>query len=269
MPEVVSPIDQAKQERGGGASVARHAATGPSTQPARSLLQAIWRGFCNRCPACGAAHLFRTFLKPADLCPACGQDWTHQCADDFPAYIAILIAGHVLVPMVILVDQLVDLPTWSYFAFWLPLAAALVIALLQPAKGGVIAVQWWFGLHGFAEGAKARAADQAAMIPAGRQDVPTGKPAVSDVVEYVCVGARYGWATFNLTLTRAQARRILDAPIGTTVDLARSGETVRFDDGATLHYRRTDRGGEIRSEYLDGESARMALRRMLERRSDQ
>jgi uncharacterized protein (DUF983 family) len=30
------------------------------------------------------------------------------------------------------------------------LAAALIAAILQPAKGGVIALQWWLGLQGFA-----------------------------------------------------------------------------------------------------------------------
>ena len=30
-----------------------------------------------------------------------------------------------------------------------PLAMAMMLGILQPAKGGVIATQWWFGLHGF------------------------------------------------------------------------------------------------------------------------
>jgi uncharacterized membrane protein YfcA len=28
-------------------------------------------------------------------------------------------------------------------------ALALMIGLLQPAKGAIIALQWWFGMHGF------------------------------------------------------------------------------------------------------------------------
>jgi uncharacterized protein (DUF983 family) len=34
-------------------------------------------------------------------------------------------------------------------AIVLPLAMILMIALLQPAKGAIIALQWWFGMHGF------------------------------------------------------------------------------------------------------------------------
>jgi len=32
----------------------------------------------------------------------------------------------------------------------LAMALALLAAILQPAKGGVIALQWWLGLQGFA-----------------------------------------------------------------------------------------------------------------------
>ena len=31
----------------------------------------------------------------------------------------------------------------------IPGAILMMVGLLQPAKGAVIAVQWWFGLHGF------------------------------------------------------------------------------------------------------------------------
>ena len=38
------------------------------------------------------------------------------------------------------------------------LAGALMLALLQPAKGAIIALQWWMGMHGFR--------------PAGRDEAP-------------------------------------------------------------------------------------------------
>lgn len=265
MPEVVTPIDRAGQERSGvGFSLRQTHGDEPSWQTAHSLLQAMVRGSRNRCPACGVARLFPTFLKPVDQCAVCGEDWTHQCADDFPAYIAILLAGHVLVPAVILVDTQVDLPTWSYFAFWLPLAALLVMALLQPAKGGVIAFQWWFGLLGFAQRGKARAARPPVVIACNDQTAPSDEPLVLDAAEFIAVRALYGWTTFNLMVTRAQARELLEAPTGVAIALAPRGDLLRFDGDATLYYRWTDRGGATRSEYLDAESARIALRRMLD-----
>ena len=40
--------------------------------------------------------MFPRLLKPFAHCPACGQDWTAQQADDFPAYIAIILTGHIM-----------------------------------------------------------------------------------------------------------------------------------------------------------------------------
>jgi uncharacterized protein (DUF983 family) len=32
-----------------------------------------------------------------------------------------------------------------------PTAITMMLGMLQPAKGGVIALQWWHGMHGFAK----------------------------------------------------------------------------------------------------------------------
>ncbi|WP_341785919.1 DUF983 domain-containing protein [Sphingobium vermicomposti] len=89
------------------------------------------------------------FLKPVRQCPHCHQDWTPQQADDFPAYVSILITGHLMAPVIIALVRDTQLPLGALVAIVLPLAIILMIALLQPAKGAIIAVQWWFGMHGF------------------------------------------------------------------------------------------------------------------------
>ncbi len=72
-----------------------------------------------------------------------------QRADDFPAYIAILVTGHILAPVIIAMVSDLALSAGVIAAILLPLSVGLMLALLQPAKGAVIAVQWWHGLHGF------------------------------------------------------------------------------------------------------------------------
>jgi uncharacterized protein (DUF983 family) len=115
-----------------------------------TYLQAALRGGIRcRCPRCGERQLFRKWLKPVEKCAACGQDWSLQRADDFPAYVSILVTGHVLAPLLILLAADYQLSTPVIFAITLPLAATLMLGLLQPAKGAIIAAQWWFGLHGF------------------------------------------------------------------------------------------------------------------------
>lgn len=111
--------------------------------------QACARAIRCRCPRCGEARLFRRWLKPEERCPACLLDLTHQRADDFPSYIAILLTGHLLAPLIIMLSLDFDLSPAAMFAIIVPLALVLMLGLLQPAKGGVIAAQWWYGLHGF------------------------------------------------------------------------------------------------------------------------
>jgi uncharacterized protein (DUF983 family) len=110
---------------------------------------AMLRGLRNRCPRCGQAKLFLRFLKPHRHCPDCRQDWSHQCADDFPAYVSIFMTGHVMAPLIIGLSSDTELSVTAMMAVVMPTALALVVSLLQPAKGGIIALQWWFGIHGF------------------------------------------------------------------------------------------------------------------------
>lgn len=121
----------------------------PTLPTERATTPAVLRGLSCRCPACGSAPLFRAFLKPVDHCAACGQDWTHQQADDFPAYIVILLLGHLLVPMVITLNLSYGLPVMVQMLLWPALTAALALAMIQPVKGGVIAWQWAHRMHGF------------------------------------------------------------------------------------------------------------------------
>ena len=113
------------------------------------LGEAMLRGIRFRCPRCGEGKLFRRFLKPVAGCTACGQDWSKQQADDFPAYVAIFVTGHLMGPLIIAAIQDFDLSVGMTLAILMPLAIAMMIGLLQPSKGAIIAVQWWFGMHGF------------------------------------------------------------------------------------------------------------------------
>ncbi len=114
-----------------------------------SAWAALWRGARFRCPRCGDAHLFARFLKPMSFCPACAQDWRGQRADDFPAYISMLVTGHLLAPVIIALELGFSPPVNVLAAIVVPAAMVMMLGLLQPAKGAVIALQWWTGMHGF------------------------------------------------------------------------------------------------------------------------
>ncbi len=118
-------------------------------RPVRSVGRAMWRGFRCRCPNCGEGKLFRAFVKSVDHCAACGEDYTHQQADDFPAYITITIVGHVVLGGFLAVETLFLLSNWVHLAIWVPLTIIMSIALLQPVKGAIIGLQWANYMHGF------------------------------------------------------------------------------------------------------------------------
>ena len=125
--------------------------------PPTGAAQALWRGFTGKCPACGEGRMFRKFLKVADACPNCGEELHHHRADDFPAYLDIVIVGHILVPIVLAVETHIAPPMWVGMTLWPVVALAMTLGLLQPIKGAVVAVQWYGGLHGFEDAKKARA----------------------------------------------------------------------------------------------------------------
>jgi len=74
-------------------------------RPTRDMRNALLRGFMCRCPNCGRGKLFRAYLKVVDRCAVCGEDFSHQRADDAPAYFVILIVGHLVVPWVLIVEE--------------------------------------------------------------------------------------------------------------------------------------------------------------------
>ncbi len=123
--------------------------TTPDDQPQRPRWQSVKRGFTCRCPHCGEGNLFRAWLKPVDTCAVCGEDLSHQRADDFPPYITMVLTGHILVPLMLATQMLTDLSVTTYLAIFLPVTVVAVFGLIQPVKGAVIGLQWALRMHGF------------------------------------------------------------------------------------------------------------------------
>jgi uncharacterized protein (DUF983 family) len=125
--------------------------------PELTVGHAMRRGFRGRCPACGEGRMFHAFLKVNETCPACGEELHHHRADDFPAYLVIVIVGHILVPIILMVETDFAPAVWMSVTLWPVVALAMTLGLLQPIKGAVVALQWFIGMHGFDQAKKARA----------------------------------------------------------------------------------------------------------------
>ena len=108
--------------------------------PHPPMATAIGRGLMGRYPACGKSHLFNGFLRVVAECTNCGAPLGLVRADDVPPYITILITGHIIVPLLFIVDRMGEPPIWLMSAIFLPLTLILTIGLLQPIKGGVVGI---------------------------------------------------------------------------------------------------------------------------------
>ena len=115
----------------------------------RALGPALRKGWRRKCPNCGSGPLLKNYLKVQDSCSVCQQELFHHRADDGPAYLTILIVGHLMAPLLHL-----TFVTWRpeplvLFAIFAIGCVALSLYLLPRLKGAVIGFQWARQMHGF------------------------------------------------------------------------------------------------------------------------
>jgi uncharacterized protein (DUF983 family) len=115
----------------------------------RPVGRSLGRGFRRRCPRCGTGPMMRGYLKVRDECALCGESLHHHRADDGPAYLTILIVGHLMAPLIL----------WAFTAFRPdPMLLATIFSvgcvtlslwLLPRLKGMIVGFQWAKRMHGF------------------------------------------------------------------------------------------------------------------------
>lgn len=110
--------------------------------------QGVWRGVRGLCPNCGEGRLFRRYLKVEPVCAACGHDNGRYRADDAPAYLTILLVGHLVVAPLLAFPFIWEWPVWSVLLLTLPSLLALTLLLLPRIKGAVVGFHWAQGVAG-------------------------------------------------------------------------------------------------------------------------
>lgn len=115
----------------------------------RPFWPSVRRGWRGKCPHCGAGQILQGYLSVRPTCTVCGTDFHHHRADDGPAYLTILIVGHLMAPLLMYVfvhfrpEPAVMIAIFSVFT------VALSLYLLPRIKGAMIALQWAKRMHGF------------------------------------------------------------------------------------------------------------------------
>ncbi|MGA8172868.1 MAG: DUF983 domain-containing protein [Methylocystis sp.] len=110
---------------------------------APALKPILLNGLRLACPACGVGELFKSYLKRRDACPHCGESFAGLDADDGPAWLTIVVALHICVPLLILLEDYGTLGDYAQFAIVVVVMVVLVLALLPRAKGLFISILWW------------------------------------------------------------------------------------------------------------------------------
>ena len=111
--------------------------------------QAVLRGFRRTCPNCGKGHLFQGYLKVVDTCGTCGEELKHHRADDGPAYLTILVVGHLMAPFIHVVFVRFRPEPLEMATLFVTVCVALSLWLLPRLKGVVVGIQWAKRMHGF------------------------------------------------------------------------------------------------------------------------
>jgi uncharacterized protein (DUF983 family) len=91
--------------------------------------------------------MFMGYLRLRPSCETCAAALEPHRADDAPMYFTVLLVGHIVVPLVLLVEQHYSPANWVHMALWLPLTFALSLAILPRAKGSLVGLQWALGVR--------------------------------------------------------------------------------------------------------------------------
>ncbi|OED47156.1 hypothetical protein AB838_17330 [Rhodobacteraceae bacterium (ex Bugula neritina AB1)] len=125
------------------------AAMPPGADTDRPTMPALGKGWRCKCPECGKGNLLHSYLKVNNSCSHCGLDLTHARADDGPAYLTILIVGHLMAPLMhVAYFSWRPEPLVMFTVFTIGCVASSLY-LLPRMKGIVIAYQWARRMHGF------------------------------------------------------------------------------------------------------------------------
>ncbi|MCR5878644.1 DUF983 domain-containing protein [Phenylobacterium sp. J367] len=110
------------------------------------LGRSVGRGLKHRCPACGQGKLFRKYLKVVDRCGACDADLARYPADDGPAYLTILLVGHVIIGPLFFFPIVWESPAYLSVPILVTALGAVTLLALPRIKGGWIGLMYALGV---------------------------------------------------------------------------------------------------------------------------
>lgn len=111
-----------------------------------SLGTTLWRGLQRKCPCCGRAPAFRGYLKVVDTCRACDTPLSLYPTDDGPAYVTIILVGHLVIAPAFMLGLFTAWPAEQTAFVMVSAMAVLTLAILPFVKGAYLGLMWYLGL---------------------------------------------------------------------------------------------------------------------------
>lgn len=115
----------------------------------RALWPSVFRGWRRKCPQCGSGPLLSGYLLVVPTCTVCREELHHHRADDGPAYLTILLVGHVMTPALYIAFLTWRPDPLTLFTIFAVGCTALSLYLLPRLKGAIVGFQWARQMHGF------------------------------------------------------------------------------------------------------------------------
>lgn len=110
------------------------------TEIAHPLGRSVFRGVRHRCPGCGEGRLFSRYLKVEPACPRCARNLAQYRADDGPAYLTIVLIGHLLIAPLLFFPIIWQTKPIYSLPILLTVLCVVTLVMLSVVKGG------WIGL---------------------------------------------------------------------------------------------------------------------------
>ena len=108
----------------------------------RSIPAVLVSGLLKKCPNCGKGNLYSKYLKFYSHCSICGEEFHSYRTDDFGPWLSIIISGHIIVPLVLSMEQNFKIDLWIQALIWIPITIAVVLFLLPISKSICLSILW-------------------------------------------------------------------------------------------------------------------------------
>ena len=94
------------------------------------------------CPKCGIGKVFFGYLSINIECNNCDEKLSIYRTDDFGPWLSIVLGGHIIIPLVLLLEKTIAPALWIQAILWIPLTLVTVLVLLPISKSICLAIMW-------------------------------------------------------------------------------------------------------------------------------